>query len=329
MPGANKYMFRLLIAFVLALIVALVVACGGGDDDDDETATPEATAEETPGGGEVAEESVTVDQTFWHAGWKVTMGEATVTAGDLGNGELNIEAEFDNLGTDEATFDSQLLVTSAGNDYADETFEGHDLPTVPGERTGDGSFNFQIDEEFDLDQATLIVGNAMNNQATVPIGADGDDLVSLEPQEIEAAGTVTAGALTLTVERAELRADLPDRHSEMEEGTLALTVYFSASPSAGIQIGQGVLQDGNVLLDLPNGTSVAVISDGVSGVNELLQGKEGTTIPDLQVRFAVEDPAEGTYAFVLRGKYGPGGTDVEGKLAFEVPAAEDTPSATP
>jgi len=322
MLSSTRQAVHLFLALALALALVTMAACGGGDDEEDATPTPGATAEETPeGDDQIAEESVTVDQSFWHAGWKVTLGEATLSESDTGSGELFIEAEFENLGIDQATFDSQLLVTSGGNDYADETFEGHDLPTVPGERTGDGSFNFRVDEEFDLDSATLIVGNPVNNQAIVPIGPDGDELVSLEPQEIAAAGTVTAGALTLTVERAELRADLPYKHSEMEEGSLALTVYFSATPSAGIQIGQGVLQSPNVALELPNGTSMAVISDGQSGVNELLQGKEGTTIPDLAVRFAVEDPAEGTYAFILRGNYGPSGADVEGQLTFVVEGA--------
>jgi hypothetical protein len=326
-----KRLAQLILAIALAIAISIVIACGGGGDDEEEdTPTPEATAEETPEDDEqVAEDSVIVNQEFWHAGWKVTLGEATVAESDTGSGELFIEAEFENLGTDEATFDSQLLVTSGGNDYADETFEGHDLPTVPGLRTGDGGFNFVIDEEFVLDEATLIVGNPANQQATVPIGSEGDDLVSLEPTEIEASGTATAGALTLNVERAVLRADLPDKHSQMKAGTLALTVYFSATPSSGIQIGQGVLQDPNVLLELPNGTSVAVISDGVSGVNELLQGKEGTTIPDLAVRFEVEEPAAGEYAFVVRGKYGPGGADAEGKFVFTVPGEEDSASPTP
>jgi hypothetical protein len=313
-----------------ALLVGVmtVVACGGGDDDEEEaTPAPEAT-EATPEGEDeqIAEESVIVDQDFWHAGWKVTLGEATLSESDTGSGELFIDAEFENLGVDEAVFDSQLLVTSGGNDYADETFDGHDFPTVPGLRTGNGSLSFVVDEEFVLDEATLIVGNPANQQATVPIGPDGEDLVSLEPQEIEASGTVTAGAVTLTVERAELRADLPYKHSETKAGTLAMTVYFSATPSSGIQIGQGVLQDPNVLLELPNGTAVAVISDGQSGVNELLQGKEGTTIPDLLVRFEVEEPVEGTYSFVLRGNYGPGGADAEGKLTFEVEGTAASPS---
>lgn len=321
MPNFMTCTFRLLTVALITLALAFVMACGGGDDDKGENPTPEQTSDETAEPtDEVPADSVTVDLAFWHAGWKVTVGEVALNAGESGSADVAIKAEFENLGVNQATFDSQLLLTSGGNDYSDETFDGHDFPDVPGERTRKGSFNFQVDDEFSLGDATLIVGNAQNNQAIVPIGPEGEDYVSLEPQAIAATGDVVAGAVTLTVERAEVRADLPDRHSEMEEGKLALTVYFSATPVAGIAIGQGVFQSPNVALELPDGTSVAVIDDGVSGVNELLQGREGTTIGDLQVRFPIDEPAEGTYKFILRGKYGPGGTDVEGELTFVVEA---------
>ena len=315
------------LALAIALTLTVLVACGGGDDDEEETATPVATEEEEPEETDGAEEgSVLVNESFWHAGWKVTLGEATFTPGDFGSAEVTIEAEFENLGEDQATFDSELLLTSGGNDYPDEASAGHDFPLVPGLRTGEGSLAFRVDDEFSLDDATLTIGNPANNQAVVPVGPDGEDLVSLEPREIAAAGTATAGAVTLTVERAELRADLPDRHSETEDGSLALAVYFSATPQTGIQVGQGVLQSEHVILELPNGTTVAVISDGVSGVNELLQGKEGTTIPDLSVRYEVPEDAAGTYALVLRGKYGPGGADVEGKLEFTIAESPASPT---
>jgi hypothetical protein len=322
-------MKKMLLLFVMLVALSsgtLVASCGGGGDEEDVSPTPQASEEASPTEGQaLEEETVQVNETFWHAGWKVTLEEATLTPGNFGSAELSIIASFENLGSDEATFDSQLLLTSSGNDYSGESFAAPDLPRVPGERKGEGAFVFQVDDEFTIDDATLIVGNPDNNQAIVPIGPDGDDLISLEPRQIPAAGSVTAGALTLTVERAELRADFPDKHTEMEEGSLALSIFFSATPAAGIQVGQGVLQSQHVIIELPNGTAVAVVSDGVSGVNELLQGKEGTTIPDLRARFEVPSDAFGTYAFVLRGAYGPGGADVEGKLEFDIGAASPTP----
>jgi hypothetical protein len=322
---------------LLAAMALVSTACGGGGGSD-----PTPTAEEEEPTDEPTEEAtdetVDIDQTFWHSGWKVTLGEATVAEGDFGARVVTIDATFENLGEDTAAFDSQLVLTSGGNSYADTSPE-HELPRVPAELSGEGVIAIHVDEEFTFDDATLVVGRAENNQAVVPLGPGGDELVTLEPQEIAVSGDVTAGAVKATVERAELRADLPDQHSITEEGTLVLTVYFSVTPSAGIQLGQGLIQDPNVALKLPDGTSVAVRDDGLSGVNELLQGKEGTTISGLSVRFDVPEPAEGQYAFVLRGAYGPGGAQVESELPFEIvavaagvtptAAASATPTATP
>ncbi|MEX1253048.1 MAG: hypothetical protein WEE64_01775 [Dehalococcoidia bacterium] len=318
------------LALTLFASIALVAgACGGGGGSDPTpTAEEEAPTDEPT--SDATEDTVQIDESFWHSGWMVTLGEATVTTDDLGARSVAIEATFENLGTDTATFDSQLVLTSGGNSYT-ETGTEQELPEVPGELSGSGVLAIRVDDEFTFDDATLTIGNPANNQAVVPLGPDGDDLVTLEPREIAVSGDVTAGAVRVTVERAELRADLPDAHSIMEEGKLALTVYFSVTPSAGIQIGQGVFQDPNVALKLPDGTAVAVRSDGVSGVNELLQGKEGTTISGLSVRFEVNEPAEGQYAFVVRGAYGPGGAQAEGELPFTIVAvaAGASPTAGP
>lgn len=231
---------------------------------------------------------------------------------------MTIDAVFENLSDSTSTFNSQLALTSGGQSYGTSALD-EDLPQVPGGLSGNGVIAIEVDDAFTFDDATLIVGNPSNNQAIVPLGPNGEELVSLEPQEIAVSGTATAGAVTVTVERAELRADLADWSDEAEAGSLALTVYFSATPSSGIQVGQGVLQSENVALQLPDGTAVAVRSDGRSGPNELLQGREGTTIPDLQARFIVPAPAAGDYAFLLRGNYGPGGARVEGNLPFTIP----------
>jgi hypothetical protein len=341
-PFARTSTARALLArtvVVLALVSTLALAaCGGGDDDEEATPTTEAepTAAETAddGSGGVEEETVTVDRDFWHSGWHVTLGDAVLAEGEFGGAAVTFEAEFENVGEDTATFDSQLVLTSGGNNYEAERFQ-EGFPEVPGEFSQNGEIVIEVDDEFMFDDATLIVGNAQNNQAFVPIGEDSEhEYVSLEPQEIAAAGNVTAGAVTLTVERAELRADRPDWHDEMEEGSMALTVYFSATPQTGIQLGQGLLSSDNVIVQLPDGSGVAVISDGRSGVNALLQGKEGTTIPDLSARYAIPTPEEsGTYLFILRGAYGPGGAEVEGQLAFQIEVEDTgspvTPGASP
>jgi len=102
---------RLVLGLVTLLGAALLLgACGGGSDDENTptaerpASTATAAEEETPA---ASEETIDVDQTFWHAGWKVTLGEATFS-GEGTSRSVAIEAEFENLGDDESTFDSQL-----------------------------------------------------------------------------------------------------------------------------------------------------------------------------------------------------------------------------
>ncbi len=319
---------RLLIAAVVAATLLFTAACGGGDDESDATSTSSLPAtevtseEETP---QSQETSVEVDQTFWHSGWKLTLGTATFTSDS--NGDIvAIDTLFENLGSTEDRFNSQLVLVAGGENYTEAELT-QDFPNVPGELTGEGVLAFNVDEAFDFDDATLIIGNPDNQQATVPIGPNGDDLVDLAPIQIEATGTATAGAVTLTVTGIEVRADFPDKHDIAEKGTLFMTVAFDAAVASGIPVGEGVLQSANVLLKLPNGTAVAVRDDGVSGVNELLQGKEGTTIPDLLVRFEIPEPIDGDYAFVVRGVYGPTRDQVEGEFPFTIAIEAVTPAA--
>ena len=214
----------------------------------------------------------------------------------------------------------QVVLTSGGNSFGDTGIE-QDLPNVPAGLSNGGLLAIEVDDTFSLDDATLTVGNPDNSQAIVPIGPDSpDEFVSLEPLQIAATSSAAAGPVSFTVTGVELRADLPDRLDEVEEGRLALTVFFEVTVGEGIPIGEGVLQNGNVALKLPDGTAVAVRSDGRSGVNELLQGNVGTTIRDLSVRFIVDEPAAGQYAFIVRGPYGPDWAMVEGEVTFEVPA---------
>ena len=274
----------------------------------DDTETPAA-----------AGDTVTIGESFWHAGWKVTLDEAAFAPGDF-RGTVTMDAVFENLGADTATFDSQTVLTAGGENFVGERL-GEGLPEVPGGLTGNGELIFDVPNEFAFDDAVLIIGNADNNQAFIPIGEDATQaLVTLEPQAVAVSGPIVAGALTINVEGAEVRADLPDTHGEIEEGK-----HVDHVPVLGItraRVSRSVRASCSrdaFALKLPDGTAVAVRSDGRSGVNELLQGKEGTTIPDLSVRFEIPLPASGAYVLVVRGNYGPGGTVVEGELPFTIP----------
>ena len=309
--------FIVLTMLVIGLATALGAACGDGGSDAPDATAPVATAVEPTSS---PADSITLAASFWHAGWRVTLGEATLGEDEFGIRTVTIEARFENLSSGTSTFNSQVVLTSGGNSFGDSGAE-EDLPNVPAGLSNDGLFAIEVDDAFSLDDATLTVGNPDNNQAIIPIGPNSpDELVSLEPLQISVAGSAAAGPVAFTVTGVEVRADLPDWSQEVEEGRLALIVSFEVTVGEGIAIGEGVFQSQNVALLLPDGTAVAVRSDGRSGVNELLQGLEGTTIQDLSVRFIIDAPAEGQYSFLVRGPYGADRAEVEGEVTFEVPA---------
>ncbi len=329
MRSTLRGLAAIVLAAALGLSAGVLVACGGGgsssgDDggggDGVETAASGGESTEAPtapAGATPGSRSVTIGKAFWHTGWKVTLKTATLES-NVRRGEVTIDATFENLGDQEARFNSQLVLVVGSENYS-TTALSQDLPRVPGGLSSDGVIAFITDPGIDLENAVLLVGKSTNEQASVPFGSSGE-LISLEPQELTFSGMVTVGALTMTADGGEVRADLPDVHSSATKGMKVLTLRFSVAVGSGIQLGQGALTSENILLKLPDGTVARVRSDGRSGVSELLQGKEGTTIDDLSVRFDIDDPVagEGQYALQLKGKFGPGGAEVEGELPFTI-----------
>jgi len=316
-PTSSLWPLPLTLVLSLALVLA---ACGGGGGGDDETPTAEAgpTATEGAPTKEASSDSVELDVSFWHAGFYITLEEASLAPGAGGSGVVTVTALFENLSEIDYTFDSQVALTSGGVSYGEESLD-EDLPLVPAGLTGRGAFAFEVDSEFSLDDATLIAGGPEVNQAIVPIGPNStEDLVDLEPLQLDVTGSATAGAVTGTVTGVEVRADLPDWRQEVEEGQLSLTVFFDVSADAGLAQTQRNFQNQNVALRLPDGTAIAVRSDGRSGVNEILE--IDTTNRNLSVRFIIDEPPEGEYAFIVRGPFGADRAQVEDEVVFTIPA---------
>ncbi len=319
----------------LLAALALVPGCYGGAED----ASGEPTAGETGGGGGGATgpmnqaeagsssggggatssvsdcdaretETVTLDQAFWQSGFEVTLGDAVLTPStkQCASGQLVIDAEFFNRGLDSASFDTRVLLTSNGNDYV----EGwDDLPYVPGERTGKGTFTFDVDPDFLLDDATLIIGDAGYNQAIMPIGAKAAEaLVSLEPQDLTFPGSAEAGVLKFEFSNAFVRADLPGSHDTLpdDELQLGMDVAITFQEDNG---GSNVFAS-HFLLRLPDGQSV---SPDVSWTKTLYN--VGETF-ESYLRFTIKSPVSGKYALGMRGPWSASNDDVEAEVPFEI-----------
>lgn len=278
-----------------ALLTLLAASACGGDDDEEATPSPAATEEPTATPAEGVGEPVVVQvgETFWHSGFKVTIDQATYEGADDDSGgvawTVAMDATFENLGPDTDAFDAEMVLLAGGETWEEVSFDS-DIPSVPGELKQDGTIIFVADETFEFDDASLIVGSADQNQATVPLGPDADPLVALEPEERAVIGQIALELITLDFDGAELRADIPETYEEMDDGKLHLTLAFSATSRKS---GNWSINVTDFALTLPDGTSVPAFS----GENVSLPGNaSGTTTTDLTVGFEVDATATGDYS---------------------------------
>ena len=295
--------WRHVTGFVLVGLVVLVVACGGGDGDGGDGGDPtgdDAAGEQAPvetnanGTDAAAPEPVTIEvgKSFWHAGWKVDVVDATYTPADpslFSEATVTLRVVFNNLGAAATRFNSTIALTAGGQAYADDPGQ-NDWPDVPGRLSANGAIVIPVEEPFSFDDAVLIVGNANNNQATVPLGSAGE-FVSLQPVVFEVAGeAIAADRLRMEITGAEIRADIPEKHDEAEAGRLALTLDVVATFLSDFPGGYA-LTHANFALRLPDGNAVAPDDAPI----KLLRGR----LDGLRVRFLVPSPASGDYALVV------------------------------
>lgn len=274
-----------LISALLAIGIVMG-ACDGDSANDSINAAP--VTEQAPREESVATPaSVEVGEEFWFAGFHVDLGAASF---DPSLGLVTIDATFENLGSEPAVFDGTPALASGGAFH--ESSATQSLPMVPGQSTGAGQLVFDVDEAFKFEGAVLTIGLAENQQAVVPFEAT-DETVTLEPAPFELSGDTSAGAIAVDLIGAELRADVPEEHGQVEAGYQALTIGFDVTNHGSYAGGFAFSYGSNLALELPDGTTIAA-DDGPIELLTL-----GTTLPDQWVRFTVPEPAAGEYRFVL------------------------------
>jgi hypothetical protein len=322
------------LTLLLALAALLLAACGGGGPEPSPEGGGHEVTETPTGAGATATPSeagvvatptvpppvtVAVNKSFWHGGWKVTLGEATFAPSSGGFGlpeaSVSIEATFENLGGDDAAFNSHLVLAAGGQNYT-QTTSDQEIPEVPGKLSQAGKITFAVDPEFGFDDAVLIVGRPENQQAHVPLGPRGGDFVSLEPRELQISGELTTPAATMTVSGGELRADIPEDYDEAKAGRLALFIRWSVI-GADDCFRQSVGPE-NLALKLPDGTAVG--AEFFDAVIDIITDP-GVTF-ERTTYFLVKDPPQGSYALVLRGLYSckaAAAPAVEAEMPFQIP----------
>lgn len=302
-----KSRIGLALVVLLTAIALMAAACGGGDDDgDDGEPTDAPTAAPTDGGDDdggdddggsgdggdgAFEEVFPINQTFWHSGFMVEIGDA-VHAGtepDIFDEQvftLTLEATFTNEGDDQTFFDAEVTMFAGGDTYSPQS----DRPNVPGGGlSADGEFVFRVEEGFEIDDAYLIAGFGGDQQARVPLGPAGGELIALEPSEAPLTGAISSSLIDMNFTLAEVRADNPVNHREVEAEKLALTLNFDVTSRKS---GNWSIFPLEFSLMLPSGSSVAVDGADLPG---LPGSDDGLDTTGLYLRFIVDDPPEGTY----------------------------------
>lgn len=295
----------------LLVAVAISVAClgcgdggasdTGGDGGGPGTGGTGGTAGTGGTGGTVNgafEETYPVNRTFWHQGFKVEIGDAIYagTEPDIFGDQvvtLTLEATFTNEGDDNWSLRSDLVLVTPGRTI-NPLFGG--IPNVPGGVDVSGEISFRVDKDFDISTAYLLVGSGDEHQARVPLGANAGELIALEPSEPPVSGAINLTLIDMTFTGATLRYDDPVNHREVEDGKLALTLYFDATSRRS---GNWSLFPQDFTLELPGGANLGV--DGA--LLPSLQGSgAGIDTQGLYVRFLVDDPPTGSYTLRWSGQ---------------------------
>lgn len=209
-------------------------------------------------GGAGSATELPVNQSFWYAGFKVTLGTARVVGAEVDAPlVVTIDATFQNLSTEyENEPTDALLLTSGDHLYTEPARDHQDLPEVPAQLSQPGTIAFEVDDQFVLAEAVLTAGTADTRQAVVPLGRS-EGLVALEPRTVQASGRVGQSPdspFFMTVESGEVRADYPRTHQQAPTGQEYVRLSFSATNDSAA--GMAYVFDRDLTLLLPDGTTV-------------------------------------------------------------------------
>lgn len=297
MNSMSRSSGRSLTTALVLMVAAALVGCGA------------------PGQGSESVTEVRVDKSFWHNGFRVTLGTAkiveqadTASASPPQQRVVTIDVTLANLGTRLWSFRAcgptnlrsecgwSALVLSSGGRHYTEPAPQQDLPKIPGKASQSGMIAFVVDESFRLDDAVLTVGTPDVRQAVVPLTGD-QGLVSLEPRSLDITGEVAVFDHVFTVDGGELRADSPQGYFEATAGHEYLRLHYAVTNTGPSVTGGTLKLDTYHYLMTPNDDT---LSPAGSCGGSIEYPQPGVTVPDLMICFEVPVPAAGEYLFFVK-----------------------------
>jgi hypothetical protein len=302
MAGTRRLIDTRRVRAITAIAVVGALALAGCDDQQPAGGSSSGTPGSAADGNAGPVTELAVNQSFWHSGFKVTLGTARLLSEPAGAPVVTIDAQFQNLNTDHVWPDRRppesMILTVGDRAYPEPAPEHQELPDVPLGIGLPGTIAFVVDDQFVLPEAVLTVGAADVRQAVVPLGRP-EGLVSLEPRSITVSGRVVPAAdsnLYVTVEGGQVRADDPGQWQQAPAGSDYLLLEFSATNDGP---GRLTLLQGDALsLELPDGSTVG---DELGCGNPQLFPNPYSTVSDGVVCFLVPAPATGEYTLIAEG----------------------------
>lgn len=279
----------------LAAFAVVAITLGGCLDVSVQSAapTPGRSPEPTP-----ATTTYQLDTTVWYEGLLLHFDTALATLDERG-GPVQVRLRIENLGTEDGELNGRILLQlDAGSDDPPvEPTRESKVPPVPANSIVAAVMTYEVQGVASVDSGAVLVGEAPQHIARVPLTEQGGALVDLEPVALQLKGAGVAGDLRIALRSGVLRWDLPDWSQELAAGVDALTLTYDVSYLGTFGGGFAFTAD-NIGLRLPDGSIIGPRRDGHSQSIELIG--PGKTKKGLFSRFQIPSGATGRFALVVR-----------------------------
>jgi hypothetical protein len=275
-------------------LVVVTVALSACLDVPAPTAAPTAipTPEPTP-----VTTSYPMGTTVWYEGLVIKVNTATSTLDERG-GPVNVQLVLQNDNEDDSDLSARVLFDPDGEGPARPVAMTRDskIPTVPAHGSASTILTYELQGVASVDRAEVVIGEAPNHVALVPLTGAAGSTVALKPVNLTVSGTAHAGSLGLALRGGVIRWDLPDWSQELAGDLEVITLTYDVTYDSGFTGGFAFTGD-NVQLRLPDGTILDARKDGHSQSVELIAAHQ--TKRALFSRFEIPNGTKGKLTLLL------------------------------
>ena len=255
--------------------------------------TPSSTPEPTP-----ATTTYQLGTTVWYEGLLVHVDSAVATLDERG-GPVEVQIRFENPGDEDGQLNARILLQADAGAAASpiEPTRDSKIPTVSAHGFAATVLTYELQRVPSAEKAVLLIGEAPNHVARVPLTAAGGEAVQFEPEELAVSGRGDARTLRITLRSGLLRWDLPDWSQELAADVEVITLTYDATYLGSFTGGFAFTGD-NVALRLPDGKIVEARPDGHSQSIELIAAHQTKKV--LFTRFEIPSGTTGKFQLLVR-----------------------------